>query len=180
VENNLPDFWTVHEDAMAVEVFRKLREKKPEASGRIMYFIKYFNDPANEILRGLSNDLRREELKKWLGVEQKDLDLNYVKKCEDYFKENWMEPPARLYAAHAYKINEMAKIITNYDVDSLDTIDRYVDGIDNFQKIKEIHDKNGMLFKSQETIKAKHGGGTPSPASTGKIFERIVEKVGDK
>jgi hypothetical protein len=177
---NLEDFWIAHPDAEAVEVFRKLKEKRPEEAGWILYYYKFLNDPSCEILRGLSNELRKEELKKWLGVSDKDLELRYVQKCEEYYKDNWMEPTARLYSAHGYKINEMAKVILDFVVDSIDSMAKYSEGVENFQRIKEVHDKNGLLFKSQGTIKAKHGGGTPSPASTGKIFEGISDKIGIK
>lgn len=171
--SNLPDFYEAYPDAEAVDIFRKLKEKKPESAGRILYFIKFFNDPSCEILKNLSNDLRREELKKWLGIEQKDLDLGYVKKTEEWFKNNWMEPTARLLSAHAYKINEMAKVILDFDVDSIDTMEKYADGVEIFQKIKETHDRNVLLFKTQDTIKQKHGGGKISPADTGELFEDL-------
>lgn len=176
--SGLPDFWVAHPDAEAVEVFRTLKSKR-DNSGAILYFIKFMNDPSHEIVRRMKPEDRADELKKWLGIEEKDLknskgqQFKIVTDCEEWFKHNWLEPTARLLNAHAAKVFQAAAVVEKFPIDTLDQMGEYAKGLEIFHIIKDTYDKAQALFKTQDTTKKKHGGGPVSMADSNEIFEDL-------
>lgn len=165
----LPDFFEAHPEAIAIEAFRNLKEKKENAS-QILYYIKFMVDPQFDHLRVLRPEDRTEELKKWLGIGEKDLFNSkgemfaIIAKAEKWFKENWLDPTARLFAAHTEKVHQCTKIVEDYEIDSPTAMTEYKGIIDTFHTIKTTHDKSKGMFEVERGQKEKHGGGEVSPA----------------
>ena len=176
--SGLPDFWTAYPEAAAIEVFRNLKEKR-ENSGAILYYIKLNHDPVYDHLRVLKPDERKEELKKWLGVEEKDLFntkgqmYSFVQKAEEWFIDNWLDPTSRLLKDSTDKVFQAEKVMRDYEIDSPEKIAGYATFLEAFQVMKTEYDKFLMMFKTKEAVKKKHGGGEISDADSNEIFEDL-------
>jgi hypothetical protein len=174
--SGLPDFFEAFPEAEAIECFRHLKTKRENASA-ILYYIKFMHDPMYEHLRLMKPEDRSEELKRWLGIEAKELKnstggtYQYIAKCEQWYINHWLDPTAQLLSAHTQKIFDSQKVVRDFQVDSFEAMGIYEKGISTFESIKTIYDKAVQSFKSQTGQKAKHGGGTVGAADTDELFE---------
>lgn len=165
------NFWDTHPDAITIEVFRVIKEKKGEdISSNIMWYIRGMHDPGFEYLKHVPPKERGAELKKYYNLTDKDIKLSYVQKAIEWYLENWLSPARRLCNSQRDKVYEAEALIRSEKMTKVEDIIKYGEIQKAFGVLKSGVDAAEASLKDETAPAEKKGTGSVSAADSGELW----------
>lgn len=167
-------FWDTYPDAVAVGIFRELKQKRGDnKSSDMMWVIHCMLDPENTFMQLLPPKERLEELKKYYEVTGKEVSSELFKKCVAWYRKNWMTAPRRLLNSLREKLFASQELVDSHPVEKPDDIMFFAEVQEKVELFRKLHEEALKAFKAEGPVRRKLGGEPLSAADSGDIFDLI-------
>lgn len=168
-------FWEEYPDADAIPAFKALRNKRgDEASSRIMWYIRFLNDPLHEYVGSLPREDRDKLLIEYCQIKKADLNSPLFKAAVAWYVNEYMSETRKAFAALQEKIFQSEVAIRTGVIYSPDDIDTYNRAIKSLKELKREFDssRHDLNEEKKESRAAKMFGQDQfvSPADEGTLF----------
>lgn len=169
-------FWEEHPDADVIPAFNALRKKRgDEASSRIMWYIRFLNDPLHEYIGSLPRADREKLLVDYCEIKKGDLTSPLFKAAEEFYKNDFMTEVRQVYDAIHEKVLQAKNAIRAGVIYAPEDIDTQVRALKAFKEFaREFEDARMALNAERKTSKLSKAFGKDEfigPADSGTLFE---------
>lgn len=167
-------FWEVYPDTLTIPEFAALKSKRGDAaSSKIMWYIKFLNDPEHEYVGKLPRKDRDTLLVDYCGIKKSDLSSALFKAAEKWYVEKYMSAVKRVFMALKDKAEQMETMLLADVIYSPEDIPKYVIAMKALKEFKIEYDQTEQLFNSEVKSKVAKVFGTGEyikPADNDPLF----------